>query len=95
TTIAAGLNGSLRIAISDGTVDQRLSAFLADCREEEPEIEIRLSEVPLAEQIRGLRSGDFTIGFAHTADVENDIVAEPIWRDPLVIAVPARHELLA
>ncbi|MGK8574853.1 LysR family transcriptional regulator [Pseudomonas aeruginosa] len=93
--VAAGLNGSLRIAISDGTVDQRLSAFLADCREEEPEIEIRLSEVPLAEQIRGLRSGDFTIGFAHTADVENDIVAEPIWRDPLVIAVPARHELLA
>ncbi|WP_273649395.1 LysR family transcriptional regulator, partial [Pseudomonas aeruginosa] len=60
--VAAGLNGSLRIAISDGTVDQRLSAFLADCREEEPEIEIRLSEVPLAEQIRGLRSGDFTIG---------------------------------
>lgn len=24
-----------------------------------------------------------------------DIVAEPIWQDPLVIAVPARHALLA
>ncbi|AAF84531.1 LysR family transcriptional regulator [Xylella fastidiosa] len=46
--IAAGLQGSLRIAISDGTVDQRLSAFLAHCREEEPEIEIRLSGADMA-----------------------------------------------
>ncbi|CUJ66479.1 Hca operon transcriptional activator [Achromobacter xylosoxidans] len=93
--IAAGLQGSLRIAISDGTVDQRLSAFLAHCREEEPEIEIRLTEVPLAEQVRGLRSGDFTIGFAHTAEVGEEILAEPIWHDPLIVAVPARHPLLA
>jgi len=93
--IAAGLHGTLRIAISDGTVDQRLSAFLARCREEEPEIEIRLTEVPLVEQLRGLRSGDFTIGFAHSAEVGEDNLAEPIWHDPLIVAVPARHPLLA
>ena len=93
--VAAGSRGSLRIAVSDGAIDPRLSAFLADCRAEAPEIEIRLTEVPLAEQLRGLRFGDFMIGFAHTADVGDGIVAEPIWRDPLVIAVPARHELLA
>jgi len=81
--------------VSDGAISPRLSTFLAQCREEEPEIEIRLSEAPLAEQLRGLRSGDFTLGFAHTADVGDGIVAEPIWQDPLVIAVPARHELLA
>ena len=92
--VASGLRGSWRIAVSDGAIDPRLSAFLVRCRAEEPEIEIRLSEVPLAEQLRGLRSGDFTIGFAHTAEVGDDIVAEPIWRDPLVIAVPARHALL-
>jgi DNA-binding transcriptional LysR family regulator len=63
--IAAGLRGSVRIAISDGAIDPRLSALLALCRQEEPEIEIRLSEVTLAEQLRGLRSGDFAIGFAH------------------------------
>ncbi|MCZ8403823.1 D-alanyl-D-alanine endopeptidase [Achromobacter xylosoxidans] len=93
--VAAGMRGSLRIAVSDGAIDPRLSAFLARSRAEEPEIEIRMSEVPLAEQLRGLRSGDFSIGFAHTADVGDGIVAEPIWRDPLVIALPARHALLA
>lgn len=92
--VSAGYRGSLRIAVSDGAVDPRLSAFLALCREEEPEIEVRLSEVPLAEQLRGLRSGDFNIGFAHTAEVSDGIVAEPIWCDRLVVAVPARHQLL-
>lgn len=93
--VAAGLRGSLRIAVSDGAIDPRLSAFLARCRVEEPEIEIRMSEVPLSEQLRGLRSGDFMIGFAHTNEVGEDIVAEPIWQERLVIAVPARHALLA
>ncbi|AUT41945.1 MULTISPECIES: LysR family transcriptional regulator [Pseudomonadota] len=93
--VGAGLRGSIRIAVSDGAIDPRLAAFLARCRAEEPEIEIRLCELPLAEQLRGLRSGDFTIGFAHTADVGEGIVAEPLWQDPLVIAVPARHALLA
>ena len=86
--VAAGLSGSLRIAVSDGAIDPRLSALLARCREEEPEIEIRLSEVPLAEQLRGLRSGDFSIGFAHTAEVGDDILTEPLWHDSLVVAVP-------
>ena len=54
-----------------------------------------MAEVPLAEQLRGLRSADFTIGFAHTADVGEDICAEPIWHDRLLLAVPARHPLLA
>lgn len=93
--VASGMRGSLRIAVSDGAIDPRLSAFLARCREEEPEMEIRLLEVPLAEQLRGLRSGDFMLGFAHTADVGDGIVATPIWQDPLVMAVPARHILLA
>ena len=93
--VAAGSQGSLRIAVSDGAIDPRLSAFLAHCREEEPKIEIRLSEVPLAEQVRGLRSGDFTIGFAHAADGGEGIVAETIWQDPLVVAMPPRHPLLS
>ena len=92
--VAAGLRGSLHIAVSDGAIAPRLSAFLARCRAEEPEIDIRLSEVPLAEQLRGLRSGDFMIGFSHTADVGDGIVAEPIWRDPVLIVLPARHTLL-
>ncbi len=92
--VSAGYRGSLRIAISDGAIDPRLSEFLTRCREEEPEIEIRLSDIPLSEQLRGLRSGDFNIGFAHADNVGSGIIAEAIWRTPIVAALPARHPLL-
>lgn len=92
--VSAGYRGSLRIAVSDGAIDPRLSEFLTRCREEEPEIEIRLSEVPFPEQLRGLRAGDFNIGFAHTDNVGNGIVAEAIWHTPIVAVLPARHPLL-
>ena len=93
--ISSGYTGILRVAVPCGCIDPRLSTFLARCREEDPDVEIRLTEVPLAEQLRGLRSGSFNVGFAYTADVGDGIVAEPIWIDPLVVAVSVRHPLLA
>src|SRR3989475_4573881 len=51
---ANGFHGQLRVALSDGITPSRFSTFLALCRQEEPEIEIRLSEVPLTQQIKGL-----------------------------------------
>jgi DNA-binding transcriptional LysR family regulator len=49
---ASGYRGTLRIALSDGIAQPWLGTLLAQCREEEPEVEIRLFEVPLAEQVR-------------------------------------------
>jgi len=92
--VASGLRGSLHIAVSDGVIDPRLSAFLARCREEEPETEIHLSEVTLSEQLRGLRCGDFVLGLACTAEVGEGITTESIWQDALLAAIPIRHPLL-
>ena len=44
-----GFHGQLRIALSDGITPSRLPALLAMCRQEEPEVDIRLFEVPLAQ----------------------------------------------
>lgn len=54
--LAAGLQGRVRITASERELNQHISAFLAECRAEEPEIEIRLSEVALNEQLRDLRT---------------------------------------
>jgi len=93
--VASGLSGSLHIVVSDGVIDPRLSAFLASCREEEPETEIHLSEVTLFEQLRGLRCDDFVLGLACTAEVGEGIIAESVWQNTLLAAVPIRHPLLA
>jgi len=93
--ISSGCRGSLRIAVSDSVVGPKLSAFLAQCREDVPEVEIRVTETTLAEQRHGLRSGHFHVGFAHTPEVGPGIVADPMWSDPIVLAMRSRHPLLA
>lgn len=92
---ATGYRGQLRIAISDSIDPLRLSALLAQCREEEPDVEVRLFEVPLAMQLKGLRSGLYDAGFAQFPDENEGIVTQAVWSDPVVVAVPARHPLLA
>lgn len=92
---ATGYRGTLRIALSDGIDPLRLAALLAQCREDEPDVEIRLFEVPLAQQLKGLRGGLYDAGFAQASDVGEDVVVQSVWSDSLIIAVPARHPLLA
>jgi len=55
---ANGFHGQLRLALLGGIPPSRFSTFLALCRREVPEIEIRLSGVPLAQQIKGLLHGE-------------------------------------
>ncbi|NMG49846.1 LysR family transcriptional regulator [Azoarcus communis] len=92
---AAGYRGTLRIALSDGIARIHLSALLALCREEEPEVEIRLFETAFPQNVKGLHEDLYDAGFALADEVDDGIIAEPVWRDPIVVAVPVRHPLLA
>jgi DNA-binding transcriptional LysR family regulator len=92
--VSSGYLGILRIAVPSGYIDPRLSTFLARCREEDPAVEIRLTEASLTDQLGGLRSGNFNLGFAFTAEVGDGVIAEPIWVDSVVAVVAARHPLL-
>jgi DNA-binding transcriptional LysR family regulator len=92
---ASGYRGTLRIALSDGVIPQRLVALLVLCREQEPDVDIRLSEIPFAHQIKGLRSDLYDAGFARSDEVGEGILSKKVWNDRLVVAVPARHPLLA
>ncbi len=91
---ANGFHGQLRIALSDGITPSRLPSLLALCRQEEPEVEIRLFEVPLSQQIKGLHDDLYDVGFAQSDEVGEGITAETVWSDALMVAVPARHPLL-
>lgn len=92
---ANGFHGQLRVALSDGVTPSRLSALLALCRQEDPEVEIRFFEVPLSQLLKGLQDDLYDVGFAQSNEVGDGIVAVPAWSDALMVAVPARHPLLA
>lgn len=92
---ANGFHGQLRIALSDGITPSRLPALLARCREEDPEMEIRLFEVSLAQQLKGLHDDLYDAGFSMADEVGDGIIVEPAWEEELMVAVPARHPALA
>lgn len=92
---ANGFHGQLRIALSDGITPSRLPALLAHCRLEDPEIEIRLFEVPLAQQLKGLHDDLYDAGFSMADEVGDGILVELAWEDELMVAVPARHPILS
>ena len=73
---AAGSLATLHVALSDGILPKRLACS----REEEPDINLQLFEVPLAEQLKGLQHNLFDVGFACAPG--------------LVVALPPRHPLL-
>lgn len=92
---ANGYHGQLRLALSDGITLPRLPALLAQWHQAHPEVEIRLFEVPLSQQIKGLHDDLYDVGFAQSDEVGDGIVAEPVWDDPLRVAVPVDHPLAA
>lgn len=94
-SVTNGFHGQLRIALSDGITPSRLPSLLARCREEDPEIDVRLFEVPLAQQITGFHDDRYDAGFSMANDVGDGILATPAWEDELMVAMPARHPLLA
>lgn len=92
---AAGYQGMLRIGLVGDIGHSRLAALLALCRQEAPEISINLSVVPLQQIVYGLGAGLFDAGLAPIGHVGCELVAVPLWRDPFLVALPARHPLVA
>ncbi len=92
---AGGYQSYLRIAICDGLALPRIATLLADSREEEPELDIRVFELPFSQQLKGLHDDLLDIGFALSDAVTAGLIAEAVWTDPLSVIVPTRHPLLA
>ncbi len=92
--VASGHRSTLRVALSDAIFPNRLASILALSREQEPDIEIRLFEMPLVDQLRGLTQDLYDIGFCGTSTVPEGIQAKALWRTQLVVAMPPRHPLL-
>jgi len=93
--VAAGHQETLRIALAGAIARPRLSMLLALCREEMPEVGIRLFEASPSQVASGLGNALYDAALAMTAEVETGLAVMPIWRDPLIVLLPARHPLVA
>lgn len=90
---ANGFHGHLRIGLSNGITQPRLAELLARSREQEPDLDIRVFERSIVEQLDGLRNDQLDLAFALTDDIGGDLIAEPVWIDPLEAVLPVGHPL--
>lgn len=67
-----------RIALSGGIGPARLSELLALCRDEAPDVQVRLFELPLDRLMSGLNADLFDAGLTLASDVTEEFVALPV-----------------
>lgn len=93
---AAGCDGRLRIAVSDGVVSTpRLSQLIALTRQEEPGLVLHFDEVSLAQQNKGLLEDLYDCGFCQSSEQVHGLRSELAWTESLRVAMPVAHPLFA
>lgn len=89
--VAQGFQGTLRVGYSDGLAHLRLATLIAQFRQEEPGVDVRIFEMPFTEQNKNLRAGLLDIGLTLSTMTDAAIITESLWRDPIVVILPAHH----
>lgn len=94
-TVAQGYQGYLRVAIADALAQPRLAELFALQRQEEPDVELRITEMPVAELILALQRDAVDAGFTLFSEEGEGYRVEPVWHDQAAVAMLARHPLMA
>lgn len=93
--VGQGYQSFLRVGICDGLAQPRVATLLARSRALDPELGVRVFELPLSQQLKCLHNDLLDVGFGLSDAVNEGLTAEPVWSDPLSAILPARHPLLA
>ncbi len=84
---------TVRLGTSTG-LGARLDAILDDFSRRMPAAGLELVTATSTDRVRRVRSGDLDAAVLRGLPVDDaDVELIPLWRDPLVAAIPARHEL--
>ncbi|SPP92816.1 LysR family substrate-binding domain-containing protein [Bradyrhizobium vignae] len=71
-----------------------LASAIANYRETRPRTEIRLTELAILTQMNEIEEGRLDVGIVRLpADLPSRLTADAIFRDPIILAIPAAHPL--
>ncbi|MEV5612393.1 LysR family transcriptional regulator [Streptomyces sp. NPDC052225] len=87
---------ALRVGTSTG-LGEHLDRVLGAYAVQEPDIEVELVSAPPAQRLRQVRDGRLDAAFLRSGpegpEASDGLRAVPVWPEPLVAALPARHPL--
>jgi DNA-binding transcriptional LysR family regulator len=87
-----GEAGSLSIGFVSSAVWGVLPHLLRQIRRKTPNADIELRELEPAEQLRDIRERHLDFGMMHAVLDQADLTTVVIGRDPLIVALPEKHE---
>lgn len=88
-----GRIGRLDVGIFGSAILNHIPRLLLQFRQRYPEVQIALHDLKKAEQIAALREKRLTIGFNRHVAVEEDIMVETVFLEPLLVALHNKHPL--
>ncbi|MGW5475401.1 LysR substrate-binding domain-containing protein [Streptomyces sp. NPDC004008] len=84
----------LRLGTSTG-LGVHLDRVLAAFARRRPEVPVELFSLPAAQRLARVADGRLDAAFVRAAEPLSGVRVLPLWRDPLVVALPAGHALAA
>lgn len=90
---STGKRGRVTVGYPSSLAYTGLVGLLRAFRAEFPDVELAVRELPLAEQVVGLKNGELDVGFLRGPLDDPELVAECMRREPLMLALPADHPL--
>ncbi|SFE81956.1 DNA-binding transcriptional regulator, LysR family [Actinacidiphila alni] len=85
---------TLRIGTNAG-LGARLEQLLADLAEDAPHLTVELHSAPPGPRLQRVRDGELDAAFVRGITESPGLDLVPVWRDELVVALPASHPLAA
>jgi DNA-binding transcriptional LysR family regulator len=82
----------LRLGTSHGLGD-RLYRVLDELASAAPGLAVRLVRARQEERLAAVRAGELDAAFVRVVESAPGLELVPVWREPLVVALPARHPL--
>lgn len=91
--VARGEHGRLRVGIHALIPGSFLAALIERYREQHPGVDVEIAEGTARESVMRLRANRLDLTFVAGAPEFPDCHARPIWRERLLVALPASHPL--
>lgn len=88
-----GLSPVLHVGLSDGLAQPRLSDLFQRWRESEPAVQLLITELSSYQQQDALQTEHIDIALSFGTSTSHSLVADPLWRDPIMVILPRAHEL--
>ena len=92
---AKGRKGRLTIGLAEGIAHPRLTSLLARYRVHADQVELKIMQMCVEQQVKALDTGLLDAGFSFAAVKRNGLQADAVWADPVAAVLPALHPLAA